>query len=337
MTMHTNASYNALKKKIFADHTSDSFRHLALEVFRFQYARNTVYRRFCDLMQRNPENVNNADDIPFLPIGFFRTHPVVSDDKPLTEKLAFASSGTTGTIPSVHYIPDPDIYLKSFSEGFRCFYGEPSKYSILALLPSYLEKPGSSLVYMAESLIRQSGSGQGGFFLSDFEMLVCAIRSATENHRIPFVLGVSYALLDFAEAIGTPVPEAVIVETGGMKGRRKEMVKGELHQILREKFGVASIHSEYGMTELCSQAWSAGKGVFRCPPWMKVEVAELNDPLTVAAPGKTGVIRVTDLANLGSCAFVETQDLGRVIGDGAFEVMGRMDHSMLRGCNLMVG
>ncbi|HRZ41450.1 MAG TPA: acyltransferase [Bacteroidales bacterium] len=335
--MPGNIEYNALKEKIFTDHGPEGFRHLALDIFRFQYASNAVYRRFCDLMQRNPARVSSFDEIPFLPIGFFRTHPIVSSDKPLAEMLAFTSSGTTDTIPSVHYIPDPDIYLKSLSAGFRHFYGDPAKYAILALLPSYLEKPGSSLVYMAEALIMQSGGNCGGFFLSDFESLASAIRKASQSNRIPFVLGVSYALLDFVDAIGTPLPEAIIVETGGMKGRRKEMVKSELHQVLSAKSGVASVHSEYGMTELCSQAWSDGKGVFRCPPWMKVEVAEINDPMALAGPGKTGVIRVTDLANLGSCAFVETQDLGRVSGDGFFEVMGRMDHSMLRGCNLMVG
>lgn len=335
--MPVHCAINVLKEKIFADHGEDGFHRIALEVFRFQYACNSVYHSFCDLIQRNPERVTAADQIPYLPIGFFRSHPVVSINKPLPEMLAFTSSGTTDTIPSVHYIPDPDIYLKSLTDGFRRFYGDPSKYTILALLPSYMEKPGSSLVYMTDALIRQSGGNEGGFFLSDFESLASAIRKASENHRTPLILGVSYALLDFADAIGTPVHEAIIVETGGMKGRRKEMVKGELHRILAEKFGVGAIHSEYGMTELCSQAWSDGNGIFRCPPWMKVEVEELNDPLALAGPGKTGIIRVTDLANLGSCSFVETQDLGRVFENGTFEVMGRMDHSMLRGCNLMVG
>ncbi len=325
-----------LRRQVFSIRTDADFQQVALKVYRFQYANNTVYRRFSDLMHRNPSNVVTTDGIPFLPIEFFRTAKVVSSKRSPEEMLAFFSSGTTGHETSVHYIPEPEIYEESFSSGFRLFFGDPAQYALFALLPSYLERTGSSLVYMFSNLIRQSGGTQGGFFLDDFRGLEDALQKATAGNRTPFLVGVSYALLDFAAAIREKIPDAIVVETGGMKGQRKEMVKAELHQRLIEDLGVPTIYSEYGMTELCSQAWSIGDGLFRCPPWMQVEIREINDPLALLSHGRTGVIRVTDLANLGSCAFIDTQDLGRIAEDGSFEVMGRMDHSMMRGCNLMI-
>lgn len=330
------------------------FDRLALDVFAFQYQRNEVYRTFCEALGRHPDNVMKLEQIPFLPVELFRRHRIVSFQG--EAEAVFLSSGTTAGKPSGaaspagspsvdqeddarsrHYVKDLDVYERSFSQGFRLFYGDPSAYCILALLPAYLEREGSSLVHMAASLIRQSGHPDSGFYLDERDRLAGLIqRLGGQGQRI-LLLGVSFALLDLAEAVPFRMQHTLVMETGGMKGRRREMVREELHGKLKDAFGLDAVHSEYGMTELLSQAWSDGGGVFRCPPWMRILIRDPNDPLTITDGRRTGGICVADLANLYSCSFLATQDLGRMTGDDGFEVLGRFDHSDVRGCNLLVG
>lgn len=253
-------------------------------------------------------------------------------------KLVFKSSGTTGTETSRHLIKDPDIYQKSFLKGFERIFGEPSQYVILALLPSYLERKDSSLVYMADFLIKKSQNPISGFYLNnynDLQQKLRSIRSSSKRKKV-ILLGVSFALLDMARDFPVHFPELIIIETGGMKGRREEMIREELHEKIKEGFGVGQVYSEYGMTELLSQAYSTGEGLYSSPPWMKVLIRDTNDPLTLLSPGRSGGINIIDLANIDSCPFVATQDLGKVRKDGKFEVLGRFDNSDIRGCNLMV-
>jgi hypothetical protein len=316
------------------------FESLALEVFRFQYERNRVYREFCDALGRPPAKTGCLGDIPFLPVEVFKTRRVAAF--PGEARAVFASSGTTAGrgaaagSRSRHYVFDPDLYEQSYSGGFRLFYGEPSRYCILALLPSYLEREGSSLVAMAGGLIRQSGHPDSGFYLDDLDRLDATLRRLEETGQRSLLLGVSFALLDLAAAHPRKMTHSIVMETGGMKGRRREMVREELHGLLKEAFGLDAVHSEYGMTELLSQAWSAGEGRFYCPPWMRVLIRDSNDPLLLTDGSQTGGINVIDLANLYSCSFLATQDLGRLLPHGGFEVLGRFDHSDVRGCNLMV-
>lgn len=319
--------------RIFTLRSPEEFNDLALETFQIQYRAVSVYRDFCDLLKRTPGNVRRIEDIPFLPIELFKTHRIIRDG--FRPQIVFRSSGTTGSTRSSHYVADTGIYRESFTRAFEYFYGSPSDYCILALLPSYRERPDASLAYMVSELIEQSRHPLSSFVTEDpsgLNVLLDQLHSAGDNL---FLLGVSFALLDLALNHPRPLPGAVIMETGGMKGRRKEMIREELHLALCEGFKAPRIHSEYGMTELLSQAYSKGSGLFRCPPWMQVRMRDTEDPFTNLDHGRTGGINVIDLANQHSCAFLATQDLGRLYPDGCFEVLGRFDHSDVRGCNLM--
>ena len=322
-----------LKNEIFATHSTEDFERLALKVFRFQYDNVEVYRLFCDLMRVTPNSVKALLDIPFLPIQFFKTKQIIA--KGFKPQITFTSSGTTGVVTSKHYVADLNLYEESFTKAFLKMYGNPSDFAILALLPSYLEREGSSLIYMADKLIKDSKNPNSGFYLNEMDALIEKLRQLERKKEKSLLLGVSYALLDLIEKKNLNLKYTIVMETGGMKGKRKEMIKEELHQILKKGFGIAQIHSEYGMTELLSQAYSSGDGVFTCPPWMKILTRDPEDPQSYVS-GKTGGINVIDLANLYSCSFIATQDLGKVEKDGSFEIIGRFDTSDVRGCNLMI-
>ncbi len=310
------------------------FDSLALEIFRFQFEYNPVYATFAKGINKTPDSVKSLSDIPFLPVELFKTHKIYSSDK--EPEIVFTSSGTTGQITSRHEVAAISIYLESFLRSFRNFYGELNEWTILALLPSYLERDGSSLVYMANELIVESKNVDSGFYLNNYEALSEKLKQLKAAGKKVLLLGVTYALLDLAEKFSQDITNCVVMETGGMKGKRKEMVRDEVHSILKNAFHVPRIHSEYGMTELLSQAYSKGNGIFNCPPWMKIKIREMNDPLSYAATGKTGGVNIIDLANLYSCSFISTSDLGKLHEDQSFEILGRFDNSDVRGCNLMV-
>ena len=322
------------KNSIFNIQSETDFKATALEVFKFQFEHNAVYRSFCDLLYKHPSDVTSLEQIPFLPIEFFKTHTIISTNKPT--KATFTSSGTTGSIVSKHHVVDLDVYKQSFRTGFESFYGTIENYTVLALLPSYLEREGSSLVYMANDMILHSKQPESGFYLHDLEALKNTLTSLEAKGQKTLLIGVSYALLDLIEAYSFELKHTIVMETGGMKGQRKELVKSELHALLKQGFGVDTIHSEYGMTELLSQAYSKGGGVFKTPPWMKVLTRDPEDALSIQPIGKSGGINIIDLANINSCAFIATQDLGKIRSDGTFEILGRFDQSDIRGCNLMV-
>lgn len=325
-----------IRQSIFNISSDEAFNDLALKIFRFQYETNIKYREFSDLLHADPRKINHYLQIPFLPIGLFRDHKIISGDETACEKV-FTSSGTTGTFPSQHFVRDLKLYEESFTKSFQLFYGEPEKYRFLALLPGYLERQGSSLVYMLDYLIRMTENNGSGFYLHNMDTLGNHLMKNRPDADIRTILfGASYALIDFAEKFTLNLNGVTIMETGGMKGRRKEMIREELHEILCRKLQVERIHSEYGMTELLSQAYSPGQGIYRTPPWMKILIRDVNDPLEFLPSGQTGGINVIDLANLYSCSFIATQDLGRLHEDGSFEVLGRFDDSDARGCNLMV-
>ena len=319
---------------IFNIQSENDFKTMAFKVFNYQFENNSVYRSFCDLLYIHPSDITSIKDIPFLPIQFFKSHRVLSSSKPI-EKI-FSSSGTTGSDTSKHYVTDLSIYENSFQKGFEQFYGNIKDYVILALLPSYLEREGSSLIYMAEVLIKQSKHKESGFYLNNLTELKDLLLKLESEGKKTLLMGVSFALLDLVEQYQFQLKNTIVMETGGMKGRRKELIRAELHNTLKEGFGVSTIHSEYGMTELLSQAYSKGHGIFNCPPWMQVLTRDTEDALTVQDYGKSGGINIIDLANINSCAFIATQDLGRTHPNGTFEVIGRFDHSDIRGCNLMV-
>lgn len=325
--------FTALKHSIFNLQSDLEFNEIAHSLFRYQYKNNLVYRSFVDALGVSESKVYHPEQIPFLPVSFFKTHKVITGD--FTEEVVFESSGTTGMETSRHYVVDTDLYEKSFTNGLEQFYGDLSRYVVFALLPSYLERKNSSLVYMVEKILLKSNQQMGGFFLNELGELQLQLMEAQRLGLKIMLFGVTYALLDMAENFPVHIPEAIIIETGGMKGRRRELTRMELHENLCNGFGVSKIHSEYGMTELLSQAWSKGDGIFRCPPWMKVLIADTNDPLSFLEPGRTGGINIIDLANFHSCPFIATQDLGRVIEDGTFEVLGRFDYSDIRGCSLL--
>ena len=322
------------RNSIFRISNYDEFKHAALKIFRIQAEKNPVYKEFLSHLNVSIQDVRSLREIPFLPIQFFKSHKVLSSGQ--NPEMVFESSGTTGSIPSRHYVADLDVYIQSFTEAFTRFYGNIKDWTILALLPSYLEREGSSLVFMAETLIKQSSSPLSGFYLHDFDTLTNTLKHLEKRGEKTLLLGVSYALIDLAEFIDKPLKNTVIMETGGMKGRRKEMIREALHAQLCDGFGVKAIHSEYGMTELLSQAYSKGQGIFQCPPWMQVLVRDPEDALTYQPVGRAGGINVIDLANIHSCSFIATQDLGKLHPDGTFEVLGRFDTSDIRGCNLMV-
>ena len=319
---------------IFDINSEVAFTEKALELFKFQFEENPVYRSFCDLLYKHPSDVQKLEDIPFLPIEFFKTHKVITSKKDIQQ--TFTSSGTTGNVVSQHHVADLDIYKKSFQKGFAHFYGNIEDYAVLALLPSYLEREGSSLIYMVEDMIQESKHPKSGFYLNNLDALKQTLLELETSRQKTLLIGVSYALLDLVEFHQFELKHTIIMETGGMKGRRKELIKSELHAILKKGFGVNTIHSEYGMTELLSQAYSKGNGLFSTPPWMKVLVRDPEDALTILEEKKSGGINIIDLANINSCAFIATQDLGKIHTNGTFEVLGRFDQSDIRGCNLMV-
>jgi phenylacetate-coenzyme A ligase PaaK-like adenylate-forming protein len=321
-------------KAIFNIKTEQEFSDLALDIFKFQFEHNKVYRSFCDLLYKHPSDVKTIEEIPFLPIQFYKTHKVLSSQN--TIEATFTSSGTSGSITSKHHVTDLEIYKESFRKGFQQFYGNIEDYVVLALLPSYLEREGSSLIYMVNDMITQSNHASSGFYLNNLDELKETLISLDSQVQKVLLIGVSFALLDSVEQHQFHLKNTVIMETGGMKGRRKELIREELHALLKQGFGTDAIHSEYGMTELLSQAYSKGHSVFNTPPWMKILTRDTEDALTIQQSGKTGGINVIDLANINSCSFIATQDLGRIYNDGSFEVIGRFDNSDIRGCNLMV-
>ena len=319
---------------IFAISSQKQFEKIALKVFRYQHESNLVYREFCDLLKVEPQKVKALEQIPFLPIQFFKSHAVVSNTN-MVQKT-FTSSGTTGTITSKHLVTDTSIYEESYQKGFSQFYGNIEDYVVLALLPSYLEREGSSLIYMVEDLIQQSNHDESGFYLHNHDELIKKLTELDQSGQNVILIGVTFALLDLIEKHQFQLQNTIIMETGGMKGRRKEMIREELHQQLCKGFGVTAIHSEYGMTELLSQAYSLGEGVFECPSWIQILLRDTEDALTYIPQGKTGGINVIDLANINSCSFIATQDLGKKNPNNSFEVLGRFDNSDIRGCNLMI-
>lgn len=322
-----------MQNDIFHIHSAQDFEQQAIAVFRHQFEQNAVYRSFCDLLYIHPADVTSVEEIPFLPIQFFKTHSVVSCNK--EPEIVFSSSGTTGLTTSKHNVIDVSWYEASFTQAFQKFYGDISQYTVLALLPSYLEREGSSLIYMVDRWIQSSNKAQSGFYLNDLNGLATTLKALDSQGEKVLLIGVSFALLDLVEQESFSLSNTIIMETGGMKGRRKELIRDELHSILKKGFGVSTIHSEYGMTELLSQAYSLGDGLFTCPPWMKILARDTEDPFQILQNSKTGGLNIIDLANYNSCSFIATQDLGKVYLDGSFEVLGRFDHSDIRGCNLM--
>lgn len=320
--------------RVFDIQTEEEFNNLCLEVFKFQYQNCEVYRRFSDSLGIQIETIKHYSQIPFLPVEFFKTHEILSVPKS-NETIVFTSSTTTSQSPSKHYVNDIAVYEESFLKGFELFYGKPKDYCILALLPGYLERSGSSLVYMFDRLIKLSADINSGFFLHNYDELIVVIKSLKNSGKKTILIGVTYALLDLSEHGIKLSDNFIVMETGGMKGKRREMIKEELHAFLKQKLGITTIHSEYGMTELLSQAYSKGDGIFECPPWMKILIRDTEDPLSLVGENKTGGINVIDLANWQSCSFIATKDLGRLSGN-KFEVMGRFDNSDVRGCNLMI-
>ncbi|EHQ28935.1 acyltransferase [Mucilaginibacter paludis] len=323
------------KQQVFSISNNNQLHAVALQVFRHQAINCAVYNRFLTGLGTDINAVHHISQIPFLPIEFFKSHPVLSTNAPA--QVTFTSSGTTGMITSSHLVSDVSWYEDSFRKAFALFYGDIASYTVLALLPSYLEREGSSLIYMAADLIRQSNNPDSGFYLYNHQELYNQLVKQREAGKPTLLIGVTFALLDFIEHYAIHFPELIVMETGGMKGRRKEMIREELHHALSNGFGVDMIHSEYGMTELLSQAYSNGEGIFACPPWMKIMIRDTNDPFTNLPEGITGGINIIDLANINSCSFLATQDLGRVQADGTFEVLGRFDNSDIRGCNLLIG
>lgn len=309
------------------------FTPTALEIFRFQYDNNPVYRLYTDTLGIRPGNVQEIRDIPFLPVSFFKTHPVKTTD--FTPEVVFESSGTTGTRGSLHEVKDLSLYKRSFMAAFERFYGPVKDWCIIGLLPAYLERSNSSLVVMADELIRQSGHPDSGFYLYEHDTLYTLLEKLERQGQKTLLIGVTFALLDFAEKYSLSLRHTVVMETGGMKGRRKEITRPELHDFLTQRLGLKAIHAEYGMTELLSQAYSDGQGLFTCPPWMQVLPRKEDDPLETRLQGE-GILNIIDLANIYSCCFLATEDIGRVYPDGSFEVSGRVDNSDIRGCSLMV-
>ena len=316
--------------------TEQNFKALALDIFRFQYHTNLVYQAFCNTLNVDPVSVTSIEKIPFLPIQFFKSHEIVATS--FEPHAIFESSGTTGATPSRHYVKDLEVYRTSFTTTFRRFYGAPADWCIMGLLPSYLERKNSSLVLMVDELVQQSCHPESGFYLSDFERLKDTIEALEQRQQKTLLVGVTFALLDFAETNKFNLNYTIVMETGGMKGRRRELTRAEVHELLSKSFGVDQIHSEYGMTELLSQAYSGGGGRFACPPWMKVFIREEDDPFAIHPAGDSvtsGAANIIDLANLYSCSFIATDDAAKLHPDGSFEVLGRLDSSDVRGCSLL--
>lgn len=312
----------------------ENFEEAALSLFRHQSRHNLIYQSYLSHLKIEPDAINALEKIPFLPIEFFKTSVIKTGS--WEHQLIFESSGTTGQTPSRSYVRDPEFYQKTAITIFESFYGPIEECTILALLPSYLERNNASLVFMVEAFIRKSKSAFSGFFLNDTDQLAENLQKARQSPSKILVIGVTFALLDFAEQYEIALKDVIVMETGGMKGRREELLRPEVHQVLKDRFGVSNVHSEYGMTELTSQAYALKDGKFAGPPWMKIMIRDVNDPFNIIAPGKTGGINIIDLANVDTCAFIETQDLGLMDESGFFEVLGRFDQADIRGCNLMV-
>ena len=323
-----------MQNAVFNIQNQSDFKTCALQVFRHQFKNNAIYRSFCDLLYIHSSDVKEIEEIPFLPIQFFKSHAVLSSTQAVKE--TFTSSGTTGSSVSKHMVTDLSWYTKSYTKGFEHFYGPIEEYTVLGLLPNYLERDGSSLIYMVDDFIKKSNKPSSGFYLNNLTELSKTLIALDKKGEKVLLIGVTFALLDLIERQQFKLQNTIIMETGGMKGRRKEIIRNELHEILCAGFGVSKIHSEYGMTELLSQGYSSGDGVFDCPPWMKILARDTEDALTMVGANKTGGLNVIDLANYNSCSFIATQDLGKVDNNGSFEVLGRFDHSDIRGCNLMV-
>ena len=324
---------NSLQNSIFSIENDQDFEKVVFDVFQFQAENVSIYKQYLEHLNCDYRKVSSIQEIPFLPISFFKSHQVISDGK--NAELFFQSSGTTSSNASKHFVVDPEWYELSFTKGFDIYTNNEDR-CILALLPNYLERGNSSLVYMVNGLINQSKDSDSGFFLDNISDLVSILEKRENNGQKTLLLGVTYALLDLIDILPFKLKNTWIMETGGMKGRRKEMVKEELHELLQDGFGVDSIHSEYGMTELFSQAYSKGKNLFSTPPWMKVLIRDTSDPFTYVESGKSGAINVIDLANYYSCSFIATDDLGKLKSNTEFEVLGRFDNAEVRGCNLMV-
>ena len=323
-----------LTTSIFNINSEEEFNPVSLAVFNYQWNYNIVYQQFCNYLKINPNEIKLIEQIPFLPIEFFKSHPIKTSN--FEAEQIFLSSGTTGTAQSKHFVKDVGLYETSFTKAFHHFYGNIEDYCVLALLPSYLEREGSSLVYMVDKLIQLSNHQKSGFFLKNEQELIEILQKLIKNEQKTILFGVSFALLDLAEKYQIDLSQLIIMETGGMKGRREELTRTELHAIYKKSFNVSEIHSEYGMTELLSQAYSKGNGIFTTPNWMKILVRDINDPFSFVENNKTGGINVIDLANINSCSFIATQDLGKKITKNEFEVLGRFDNSDIRGCNLLV-
>jgi len=319
-------------ESIFKIKTIDDFESMAVKIFKYQFDNNKIYRSFCDLIDKNPSDITNSNQIPFLPIKFFKSHTVLSSNQSIEKK--FISSGTTNTNLSTHYITDLKLYESSFENSFKYFFGDIKEFTILALLPSYLENKNSSLIYMADKLIKKTNRKNSGFYLDNYIELKDKLIELKKEKVI--LIGVTFALLNLIEKFNFKLPNLTIVETGGMKGRRKEMIRNELHTKLINGFGTDLICSEYGMTELLSQAYSTNNGIFQCPPWMKIHIREPQDALSFKKNGITGGVNVIDLANINSCSFIATEDLGKKNDENNFEILGRFDNSDIRGCNLLV-
>ncbi len=323
-----------LIRSVFSIKDQDTFKETALEIFRYQAMENPVYKEFLDRLGVNPLRVSELSGIPFLPVVFFRSHKVITGDR--SAALVFESSGTTGVAASRHYVHDAGIYEESYMSTFRLFYGEPSGYIVTALLPSYTERKNSSLVCMMDGLISKSTDPHSGFYRDNIDELIRNLKEASEAKKKSILVGVSFALLDLAADYSPDLSGTIVIETGGMKGRRREITRQELHAVLKERLNIGSVHSEYGMTELLSQAYSKGDGIFQTPPWMKILIRDPHDPLSLLdGTGRTGGINIIDLANIHSCSFIATSDLGMLRPDGGFEVLGRFDESDIRGCNLL--
>jgi len=326
-----------IRKAIF-NTTEKDFEALALRIFHFQHEHNSFYRQYCDILNIDTSSICRLAQIPFLPIGFFKSKEISSTV--FDPELVFESSGTTGSINSKHFVKDAGLYEESFSKAFTIFYGDVTGYCIIGLLPSYLERKNSSLVYMVNDLIQRSGNKQSGFYLYDYEKLKKQLLENENNKQQTLLIGVTYALLDFFKANQLALKYTIIMETGGMKGRREELTRSAIHKIINDRSGVNEVHSEYGMTELLSQAYSKRDGIFQCPPWMKILTRPEDDPLEIIENSNSafvnGVVNVIDLANLFSCSFIATDDMGKLYKDGSFEILGRLDNSDIRGCSLML-
>ena len=323
-----------MQDAIFNIQSDAEFTQIALNVFKHQFKNNKVYRSFCDLLYIHPSDVKTIEQIPFLPIQFFKSKKILSSSDEIKE--TFTSSGTTGSTTSKHFVTDLSWYETSYLKGFQHFYGAIENYVVLALLPNYLERKGSSLVYMVDDLIKKSNHPHSGFYLNNLDELATKLIDLDNKGQKVLLIGVSFALLDLIEQYKFNLKNTIIMETGGMKGRRKELIRAELHDLLAKGFNVNKIHSEYGMTELLSQAYSTGNGVFDCPPWMQILTRDTEDALAILPKGKSGGINVIDLANYNSCSFIATQDLGKIHSNNQVEIIGRFDNSDIRGCNLMV-